>query len=173
MIKHIVIAGVAGAALLGGGAVAMAADSPSSPAATTSPTASTATSPTTAGSSASAASGKHKAKADRVKQAVSRLKNFDHAEWVTGPAGSSITHDAIKGAVTSVNATSIQVKAADGTTFIYGVASSTKVGLREGGKGSAKKGTIADVKTGDTVVVTGTKSGSTLTAASIADTGTK
>jgi hypothetical protein len=187
MIKQIVIAGVAGVALFGGGAIAMAAESPGSTAtgstSATVPSTSSPTSSVTSASSSSASSSTPKAntpkanmpkvKADRVKQAVARLKNFDHAEWVTGPAGKSVTHDAIKGTVASVSATSIQVKAADGTTVTYGVGSSTKVGLREGGKGSAKKGTIAEVKSGDTVLVTGTKSGSTLSAAGIADTGTK
>jgi hypothetical protein len=43
---------------------------------------------------------------------------------------------------------------------------------RENGKGSAKKGTIGDVKSGDHVVVTGVKAGTVLTANRVLDTGT-
>jgi hypothetical protein len=166
MWKQIVIAGTAGAALVGGGAIALAADSPSS-------TSTAASAPATASTNSSPATKKPAARRGHVKQALTRLKNFDQGEWVTGPSGATVTHQAIKGKVSAVSPTSIQVKAADGTSLTFVANSSTKVGLREGGKGSAKKGTLADVKTGDTVLVTGTKTGTTSTATAIADTGTK
>jgi preprotein translocase subunit YajC len=168
MWKQIVIAGTAGAALVGGGAIALAADSPSST--SSSPAAASASATASTHSSAAA---KKPARRERVKQALTRLKNFDQGEWVTGPSGATVTHQAIKGKVSAVSPTSIQVKAADGTSLTFVANSSTKVALREGGKGSAKKGTIADVKPGDTVLVTGTKTGTTSTATAIADTGTK
>jgi hypothetical protein len=168
MWKQIIIAGTAGAALVGGGAVALAADSPSS-----TPSSATAT-PATGSSSSSSATAKRKPanRGAQLKQALTRLKNFDQAEWVTGPAGSTVTHEAIKGTVSAVSATSIEVKSAAGTSMAFTAGPTTKVVLREGGKGSAKKGTVTDVKTGDHVVVTGTKAGATSAATAIADTGT-
>ncbi len=99
------------------------------------------------------------------------LRHFEHAEWVSRNGATDVTHDAIKGKVSSVSASTIAVKATDGFTLTFGVGSDTKVVLREGGKGSAKKGAIANVKSGDTVLVTGTKSGSTLTAKHVVDAG--
>jgi hypothetical protein len=167
MWKQIIIAGTAGVALLGGGAIALAADSPSS-----TPAASSTSTPSSATSGASAAKGSGH-RGQPLKQALSRLKNFDHGEWVTGAAGSTVTHEAIKGTVSAVSATSIQVKSSDGTSQTFTAGPSTKVVLREGGKGSAKKGSVTDVKAGDTVLVTGTKSGSATTATAVADTGKK
>jgi len=170
MFKQIVIAGAAGAALLGGGAIALASDSPSPSGA---PASSASSASSAAGTSSAPAAGRAGKRADTVRQALNRLKNFDHGEWVTGPSGSTVTHEAAKGTVSAVSATSIQVHSADGSTTTFTVDSATKVGLREGGKGSAKKGTIADVKTGDTVLVAGTKTGTTTTATTIADAGVK
>ncbi len=99
------------------------------------------------------------------------LRHFEHAEWVSRDGSTDVTHDAVKGKVSSVSASTIVVKATDGFTLTFGVGSDTKVVLREGGKGSAKKGAIASVKSGDTVLVTGTKSGSTLTAKHVIDAG--
>ena len=102
-----------------------------------------------------------------------RLRHFEHGEWVTRKDSTDVTHDAIKGTVSSVEATSIQVKAADGFSLTFVVDSDTKVVLREHGKGSAKKGAIADVKTGDTVLVAGVKTASALDAKHVVDVGTK
>jgi hypothetical protein len=99
------------------------------------------------------------------------LRHFEHAEWVSRNGSENVTHDAIKGTVSSVGSTSIAVKAEDGFSLTFGVGGDTKVVLRESGKGSAKKAAIGDVKSGDTVLVTGTKTGSTLTAKHVVDAG--
>ncbi len=158
MWKKIAIAGAIGAAVLGSGAAALAVTGSSTP--TPSSTSSGSTSGT-----ATTGAGKHAGgKGGRLRVA---LKNFEHGEWVTNSKSGAVTHDAIKGTVTSVSATSITVTAGDKTSETYVVDSSTKV---RAGKTAS---TIGSVKTNDTVVVTGTKSGSTLTAKGILDAGTK
>jgi hypothetical protein len=73
---------------------------------------------------------------------------------------SFVTHDAIRGTVTAVSASSITVKAADGVSQTYAITSTTKVRLRKGqpgnGNGRGAAGTISDVHTGDKVAVVGT-----------------
>jgi uncharacterized NAD(P)/FAD-binding protein YdhS len=77
-----------------------------------------------------------------------------HGTWVTRDGSSGfVTHDAIRGQVTAVSASSITVKAADNVSQTYAITSDTKVHLR-GDKGKA--GTIGEVKTGDRVIVLGT-----------------
>jgi hypothetical protein len=71
------------------------------------------------------------------------------------------TVDVQQGTVTAVTSTSITVKSADGYSASYAVTSKTVVDAESAGIGS--------VKTGDTVFVTATVSGSTATAASITD----
>ena len=100
-----------------------------------------------------------------------RLHRFEHGEWVTRKDSKYVTHDAIKGKVSAVDATSIQVKATDGFSLTFAVNADTKVVLRESGKGSAKKGAIADVKTGDTVLAAGVKTASALDAKHVVDAG--
>jgi hypothetical protein len=100
-------------------------------------------------------------------------KDFQHGEWVTRVNGQDVTHDAIRGTVTDVTSGAITAQSADNVTLTFTANGSTKVLLRQGGKGSAKQGAIGDVKKGDTVLVTGTKAGSVLTAQHILDTGTK
>jgi hypothetical protein len=102
-----------------------------------------------------------------------RLRHFEHGEWVARDGSTDVTHDAIKGKVSSVGAGAISVKAADGFSLAFVVNSDTKVVLRENGKGSAKKGTIADVKSGDTVLVAGIKTASALDAKHVVDAGTR
>ncbi len=160
MFKKIVVAAAVGGAVLGGGAVALAATGTSAPA--PSPSSTPATSP-------APAAGHAKGKA----RAAVLGKSFQHGEWVSGKAGKDVTHDAVRGTVSAVSPTSITVKSTDGFTQTYAVASSTKVGERENGKGSAKKGVIGDVKVTDHVLVTGTKDGSALTAVRVMDTGAK
>jgi hypothetical protein len=92
-----------------------------------------------------------------------------------------VTHDAIRGEVTTISPTSITVKAADGVTQTYAVTATTKVRLHKSapattapgtggaaGKGTGTAGTISDVHTGDKVAVTGTGTTS-LTAQHIVD----
>ncbi len=97
-----------------------------------------------------------------------------HAQWVTRKAGSPgtfVTHDAIRGEVTAVSASSITVKAADGVSQTYAVTGSTKVHLRKATPGKPRAGTtgtIGDVHTGDQVAVAGTGT-SSLTAEQVVD----
>jgi len=71
------------------------------------------------------------------------------------------TLDLQTGTVTAVSSSSITIKSADGYTKTYDVASSTEVNAQAAG--------IGTVKTGDTVVLTATVSGSGTTADSIFD----
>lgn len=156
MLKKIVIAGSAAAVVLGAGTAAMAASGSSSP--------------SPAPSSNSASSTGKAAKADHGKK--DQLKRALHATWVTKAGKGStgyVTHDAIRGSVTAVSATSITVKAADNVSETYTVNSTTKVHSRADGKGKA--GTMSEVKSGDKVMVLGTGT-SSLTATHVLD-GTK
>jgi hypothetical protein len=154
MLRKIVIAGSAAAVVLGAGTAALAASGSS-------------TTPSAPGSSTAAAAAKAGGHLKRAE-----LKRALHASWVTRDGKNStsfVTHDAIRGQVTAVSATSITVKAADNVSQTYAVTSTTKVHSRADGKGKA--GTISEVKSGDLVAVLGTGSG-TLTATQVLD-GTK
>ncbi|GAB3693060.1 hypothetical protein GCM10028814_33970 [Angustibacter aerolatus] len=84
-----------------------------------------------------------------------------HGELVVPDADGSGTHTVVvqTGAVTSVSATRLAVKSTDGYTATYVVNASTTVMGQK----------ISAVKTGHTVMVVATKSGSTLTATRVAD----
>jgi hypothetical protein len=85
-----------------------------------------------------------------------------HGQFVVAkPGGGYQTVDVQRGSVTAVSSTSITVKSPDGYSHSYAVTSSTVVDAQRDGIGS--------VKTGNQVSVTATVSGSTATAASIAD----
>ena len=93
-----------------------------------------------------------------AKQILGKVKDFQHAEWVTkGDNNTYVTHEAILGQVTAVSSTSITVKSTDGTSMTFAVTADTKVHQRQA-KGSTTTPTIADVKTGQTVLVGGEKS---------------
>jgi hypothetical protein len=135
------------------------------PSPTTSPTASPTGTPTgkATGKATAKATGKATAKAgaaagDRTaaKAALGHLRDFQHAEWVTGPAGSAVTHDAVLGRVTAVSPTSVTVASADGTSLTFAVTDHTTVRQRAAQK-AATSATIADVTVGRTVLVSGTK----------------
>jgi hypothetical protein len=140
MLKKVVLAGTAAAVVLGAGTAALAASgSGSSP----SPSASASSQP---GKAARAAGKAHLGKM--------LARRSLHGTWVTRDGSSGfVTHDAIRGQVTAVSASSITVKAADNVSQTYAITSDTKVHLR-GDKGKA--GTIGEVKTGDRVIVLGT-----------------
>ncbi|MEP6630575.1 MAG: hypothetical protein ABJA89_08895 [Lapillicoccus sp.] len=98
------------------------------------------------------------------KEILGKLKDFQHAEWVTkGDANAYVTHEAILGTVQSVSASSITVSSADGTSMTFAVDGKTMVRQPKAkGAGATKdpnaaKPTIADVKTGQTVLVGGAK----------------
>jgi hypothetical protein len=146
MWKNVAIAGSVGAVILGSGAVALAATGGSSPASG----ADASTAP--AAVDLPAANGRLGALAGRAL----------HGTWVTrdgSNSGEYVQHDAIRGVVTSVSATSITVKAADNVTMTFVVDTSTKVKTKAGTS-------ISDVHTDDAVAVVGTGS-STMTAAHV------
>jgi len=153
---------IALAGTAGGFAAAHAADS------TPSTTAST---PSASPSDASA--GKDTGRKHGRGDVVAQLKGLQHAQWVVaGKDGAFVTHDAIRGTVTAVSATSLTVKAKDGVSATYAVGTSTKVVLRTakstsstggttstpttGKAAGATKGSIADVNSGAEVLVSGT-----------------
>ncbi len=165
MLKKIVFAASAAAVVLGAGTAALAA-SGSSGAPSPSPSGS-ASAPAKPGTAAPGLGSHRGPRLDRP--ALRALGRALHAQWVTpdrNDKNTYITHNAIRGAVTAVSATSITVKAADGVSQIYALTSDTKVHLRKNapGKGSGNgqghgggtAGTISDVHTGDKVAVTGT-----------------
>lgn len=163
MLKKIVIAGSAAAVVLGAGTAALAASGSTTPSAPGSSNGSSA-----AGSSAA---GKGAAKAAHGKK--SELRRSLHAQWVTRDGKNKttfVTHDAIRGQVTAVSATSITVKSLDNVSQTYALNSSTKVHTKADGKGKA--GTLSELHTGDRVVVAGTGT-SSLTATQVLDAGKK
>jgi hypothetical protein len=86
------------------------------------------------------------------------LRRAAHGQWVARDrkTGAWVTHDAIRGSVTAVSATSITVKAPDNVSETFAVDSGTKVRQRQAGK--SNDSTIAAVHIGDEVVVLGTGS---------------
>ncbi|WP_433089561.1 hypothetical protein ACQP1P_23715 [Dactylosporangium sp. CA-052675] len=85
-----------------------------------------------------------------------------HGDFVVkGSNGQYVTERLQTGTVTAVSATSITAKSEDGFSTTFAVGEATKVN-----NGAS---TIADVKTGATVTVIGTVSGSTATATEITD----
>jgi hypothetical protein len=85
-----------------------------------------------------------------------------HGQFVAPkPGGGYQTLDTQRGTVTAVSSTSITIKSSDGYTRTYRVTSSTNVHARRAGIGS--------VKTGQTVSVLATVSGSSATATQIVD----
>lgn len=187
MWKKATIGGVVAVALVGGGAGAAIAATRTG----ATPASSTATPTATATTSASATKAKNGAKkADgaAAQDLLGKLQDLQHAEWVSkSGANTYVTHDAILGQVTAVSASSITVKAADGTSLTFAVDAATKVRplavkAKAGKKASATStgtstgtstasptaspttsaatptATIADVTVGQTVLVSGAKS---------------
>jgi hypothetical protein len=92
-----------------------------------------------------------------------RLLRALHATWVTEGKQGPVTHQAIRGDVTAVSATSITVKAKDGVSMTFAVTSDTKVRERVAGSGKgtrATTSTIGSVAVGDKALVTGIGSSS-------------
>lgn len=140
MRKQTVIAtgALATVAMIGGGATAYAA--------TGSPTPSTSASPT---------SSHHRNHADELRHAL-------HATWVTKGKSGYVTHDAIRGTVSSVSSRTVSVKSADGFTQKFTITSATT--LRERGD---KTVNATSLKSGEHVIVVGTGSTSSPTATRI------
>jgi hypothetical protein len=103
-------------------------------------------------------------KADKTGRHVARrilgkVKDFQHAEWVTkGDGNTFVTHEAILGEVTAVSSSSITVRSTDGTSMTFAVTAGTKVHQRQTKGSTSTTPTIADIKTGQTVLVGGEKS---------------
>ncbi|MDQ2750481.1 MAG: hypothetical protein M3Y44_13295, partial [Actinomycetota bacterium] len=97
------------------------------------------------------------------------LKHALHAQWVTKDKdGKFVTHDAIRGTVTAVSATSITVLAEDKKSETFTVNADTKIRVRTNGKGA--KGTASQLHSGDKAVVVGTGT-TAMTAKGILDAG--
>jgi hypothetical protein len=169
MWKKLAIAGAVGAAILGSGAVALAAtgttSTPGSPVtATATPTAtSTGTGPTGSGKGA----GGKAAGGGRAAKIALRLRSIEHAEWVAKGKDGDVTHDAVDGLVTAVSPTSIKITAADGFSATFVVNSATKIHVKGGGTA------ISGVAVNDRALVTGVRSGTSITANRIVDAGPK
>jgi hypothetical protein len=96
--------------------------------------------------------GDQQARLDRRALRV-RLLRALHGTWVTQGQNGTVTHQAIRGEVTAVSATSITVRAKDGFSLTFGVSKDTTVRSRAAGKGSASN--IGAVKVGSKALVTG------------------
>jgi hypothetical protein len=160
MWKTIAIAGATAVVIGGAGTAAMAASATPTPTASSSPSSSASLNP-----GVESATGTDTPQA-RKRLAVNRLRGAVHATWVTQnkKAGTFTTHQAIRGQVTAVSATSITVKAADSVTKTYVLNASTKVHSRATKAAAA----ISDIKTGDRVLVAGTGT-TTLTAVRVVE----
>jgi uncharacterized cupin superfamily protein len=156
MMRKTIVIGALAAAALGVGGVA-AAESAS--AATPAPASTTAAANTTTGD-----------KAHSHRDLRRMLERSVHAQWTTydGKTKAYVDHDEIRGIVTAESATSVTIKAGDGTIETYAVTKDTKIHDKAAGKGKA--GTMSEVKTGDRAVVVGTGK-SSLTATQILDRG--
>ena len=144
MYRKVLISGVTAAAIIGAGGTALAvtgSDSSSTPAKPGS-------------SSSSTAKHDHHGKNGK-KGKKGMLRRLEHGQFVTrGKDGKTVTHDLIRGTVTSVSATSITVQAKDKKSETFAVTKDTKVRVRENGKGA--ESSISKVAKGDRAEVAGT-----------------
>jgi hypothetical protein len=163
--KKIAVAGATAAIIGGAGTAALAASGTSTPAPSTLTSASSGTANTANTARGNTAKAAKLGKRGRA-EGIARLRNVLHATWVTEDKSSKtfVTHDAIRGQVTAVSATSITVTASDNVTQTYVVNAATKVHTHAKKTGAA----IADVKSGDPVLVAGTGT-DTLTATQVVD----
>jgi hypothetical protein len=153
--KATVVSSVAAVALVAGGAgmaIAHAQGTAAPTVAAAGPTPSPAPSPSPSPGPKAGKNG-----AGVAREILGRLKDFEHAEWVTKGSGTTyVTHEAVLGQVKAVSATSITVTSTDGTSMTFAVNDQTKV--RQRAKAGTTTPTIADVKQGQTVLVGGEKS---------------
>jgi hypothetical protein len=161
-LRPMALAGVAVVALAAGAGVAYAATNHSSPSPTTSAF-STSTSPSPTASAAPFGPRQRHGKASRFSfGGLGAGGNVEHGQVVIRKSnGTDETIDIQRGTVAAVGSTSITVKSTDGYTATYAVSSSTIVDAQSAGIGS--------VKTGDTVSVEATVSGSAASAVRIGD----
>jgi hypothetical protein len=78
--------------------------------------------------------------------------------------GEITTHDEQTGEVTKASGSTVTVKSADGTTWVWKVTKDTSITTEKSDKAKA-----SDVKTGDSVLVTGVRDGDTRTARTLSD----
>ena len=76
-----------------------------------------------------------------------------HATWVTKSPTGPVTHQAVRGEVTAVSATSITVRSEVGFALTYAVTADTTV--RSRAKGAGSPSSIGAVKVGSKALVTG------------------
>ena len=147
------LAGVAAAALLAGGGIALAAGTSGTPAAAQNAVTANPVPVASAGQP-----GRHHS----FRRAAFGPFGMLHGQFVVAKSGGGYqTVDVQDGQVTAVSATSITVKSSDGFTKTYVVTSSTTVDAQRDGIGSVKLGNQASVYA--------TVSGSTVTAMNVAD----
>jgi hypothetical protein len=144
MLHKIATAGVVAAVIVGAGTTALAV---------------TGDQQTTAGRATGSGRIKPAHSAHQGKGQVLRkaLRRVEHAVVVTKGKDGYIEHDAIRGRVSSVSASSISVTATDGYTRTFAVVQATHVRKRSesGGKVTGAPAKIADVRSGDEVGVLG------------------
>jgi len=92
------------------------------------------------------------AKGDR-KGLRGRMLRALHGTWVTQGSSGPVTHQAIRGDVTAVSKGSITVKAKDGFSQTFAIATDTKVRVRSNGKGADS--TVGAVTVGAKALVAG------------------
>lgn len=153
MWKTVAVAGTAAVLIGGAGTAAFAASGTDTP----TPSTSSVSSPGPASANGSTT------RADKRKS-VNRLRGAVHVTWVreNKKTKTFTTHNAIRGQVTAVSATSITIKAADKVTEAFVLDSGTKVRSRA----TKTAVSISEVKTGDRVLVVGTGT-TTLTASRV------
>jgi hypothetical protein len=149
MYRKILISGVTAAAILGAGGTALALSGSDSP--------------TPSGTPATPST---HAPGAKVKGRAALLRRLQHAQIVTRGRNGFVTHDLIKGTVTSVSATSITVQSADKKSETYAVTKDTMVRVRRNGQGVPSS--IGSVAKGDQVFVAGVGT-TTLTARHVID----
>jgi hypothetical protein len=148
MYRRILVTGVTIAAIAGAGGTALAL-SGSDQSTSGTPSATSSSSPAKAGKQNQKNHKNHSGHGNKM------LRRLAHGQIVVkGKDGKFVTHDLIRGTVTSVSATSITVQAPDKKTETFAVTKDTKVRVRENGKGAAA--TISKVAKGDNVLVAGT-----------------
>lgn len=156
MWKTVAVAGTAAALIGGAGTAAFAASGTDTPT----------PSPSSVSSPAQASADGATTKADKRKVAVNRLRGTVHMTWVHENKKTKVftTHNAIRGQVTAVSATSVSILAADKATETFVLDSRTKVRSRT----TKSAVPISDVKVGDPVLVVGTGT-TTLTASRVVE----
>jgi hypothetical protein len=141
VIKKIIVAGSAAAAILGAGTAALALSGTATPSAAGASDTSGAAAAGGAGATpgAAGAAGAQSAAGGPRRRDVDRLRRALHAEWVTRnrAAGTFVTHDAIRGSVGAVSPTAITVQAADGVSQTYAVNAGTTVRVRQDKKAAS------------------------------------